>query len=388
MPNGSGTFIQGVANDELRRYGVQWHPEMIETPEGKILLENLAILAGHKEDWEPGSMIDEIRGYLDDTVPGNAVVAQGFSSGVDSSLMAAIAYPVLKDRLKLFTIDAGHLREGEPEEIIRNGRLLGPGTHMINAQEKFLRRMALCYESEEVRKRGFIPLYEYFSGDFAKMVHAIYFMQGSLAPDFIESGKTGGDTIKTHHNVAEMLAWLTMLHPLRNLFKYEVRALARELGLPEGIVNRHPSPGPGLFLDLIRPDPGYLVRLRNWWLREGAVQEYKKQIEIVRWSRARVEEILRRHKVPGTDVSWFDHVSQIVVGYADIKTTGVKGDKRRYTGSALVRAVLTSDFITVRGVYFPEDVWREIEEVLTRHKEIVRAWPDPSHKPPGTTIWQ
>ena len=185
-------------------------------------------------------------------------------------------------------------------------------------------------------------------------------LQGTLAPDRIESGITGGAVIKSHHNVGLDMGNLLQMHPIDHLFKYEVRALAREIGLPESVWNRQPFPGPGLFLRVV------------------GVPVTSDKLDIVRWADARAREILARHGI-------YDQLSQLVVAYVGVNTVGVKGDARVYGGAIVVRAVETIDFMTARGVHFSDDIEDEILNALTRHPEIVRVWFDPTEKPPATT---
>lgn len=219
--------------------------------------------------------------------------------------------------------------------------------------------MANVTDAEKKRQR-FKKIYASFFVRAAKNFGATAVLQGTLAPDRIESGATGGAIIKSHHNVDLKMDNLIQLHPIDNLFKYEVRALAREIELPESVWNRQPFPGPGLFLRVV------------------GVPATPDKLDVVRWADARVREILVQHHI-------YDQLSQLVVAYMGVNTVGVKGDGRVYGGAIVVRAIETIDFMTARSVHLSDDVEDAISSTLTRHPEIVRVWFDPTKKPPATT---
>ena len=215
----------------------------------------------------------------------------------------------------------------------------------------------------EKKRRRFKKTYAEFFTLLAKKVGASVVIQGTLAPDRIESGATGGALIKSHHNVGLTMGRLHQLHPVDHLFKYEIRALAQELALPESVSLRQPFPGPGLFIRVVgtpaTPD----------------------KLDIVRWADARTREILEKHGV-------YKALSQLVVAYIATNTVGVKGDARVYGGAIVVRAVETTDFMTARGVHFSDVIEEEISATLTRRPDIVRVWYDPTQKPPATTEFE
>jgi GMP synthase (glutamine-hydrolysing) len=338
--------------------GVQFHPEVTHTPHGKTMLANFLKCAGCENDWEPSSVITTIQ---DDVVArlGSERVIFGFSGGVDSTTVSAILAPAIKKRLLAVTIDGGHLRERELDEIRTHASLAGVRLRIMDAREEFRETMADTIDAEEKRRR-FKKVYASLLVRAAHDFDATAVLQGTLAPDRIESGATGGATIKSHHNVGLDVGTLLQLHPIDHLFKYEVRALAREIGLPESVWNRQPFPGPGLFLRVV------------------GVPATPERLELVRWADARVREILMRQRI-------YDQLSQLVVAYIGVNTVGVKGDARVYGGAIVVRAVETLDFMTARGVHFSDDVEGAISNALTRHPEIVRVWFDPTKKPPATT---
>ena len=209
------------------------------------------------------------------------------------------------------------------------------------------------------RKR-FKKLYGRILEEEAKRFKADFIVQGSLATDLIESGSAGkADLIKSHHNVGLNLK-VKELHPFRNLFKYEVRELARSLKLPSSVSERQPFPGPGLFIRIIGEPPK------------------KDKLDIVRWADGEVTDILKKQKA-------YDSVSQLIVALDCQRTVGIKGDGRVYAYSIIVRGVRTLDFMTAEGVQFPANVRREISSTVTKHPKIVRVFFDETNKPPATT---
>lgn len=350
--------IAAMVNDEGTVWGVQFHPEVTHTPHGKVILGNFLRLAGCEDDWRPASLVASIRENVLSEL-GDRKAIFGFSGGVDSTTLSAILSPVLKERLIAVTIDGGHLREKELYEIHAHAHAAGVGLAVIDARLDFTEALADITDAEEKRRR-FKKVYAKLLVETAGKFGATAVIQGTLAPDRIESGTTGGALIKSHHNVDLDAGKLAQLHPIGHLFKYEIRALAKELGLPESVWNRQPFPGPGLFIRIV------------------GVPATPEMLDVVRWADAQTKEILEKHNL-------YKDLSQLVVAYLGTKTVGVKGDGRVYGGAVVVRAVQTLDFMTARGVHLPEAAESEICTVLTRHPQIVRVWFDPTKKPPATT---
>lgn len=362
----TSAHVDGIAAfaDPTNTYlGVLFHPEVTQTRFGQTILENFVRMCGCEKDWWPTSMISTIRDGVVEAARGEKLL-EGYSGGVDSSILAAICAPALGRNLRGVTIDADNLRLGELEEIRRHATILGLDLDVIDAGES----VALfdTIDAEKKRKRVFqdgiyVPNLVQAIQEFG----AELLLQGTTAPDLIESGATGGDVIKTHHNVGIDVG-IPQLHPLGHLFKYEVRALGRELGLSKSIWARKPFPGPGLFIRII----GTLVT--------------HQLLACVREADAEVDDILRRSLTE----EQYDDISQIVVAYLGINTVGQKGDKRVYTGSILVRAIKTLDFMTAEGVAFGAEIQHEIARTVTRHPLVARAFFDPTGKPPGTTEFE
>ena len=348
-----------MANPEKRIWGVQFHPEVTHSEEGKeILLNFLGKISGCQKDWKPADIINEIRNKTAGAAKGKKAII-GFSGGVDSTTLSAVLSAVFQKNLLAVSIDTGALRRNELEEIAGNAKSAGVNLKIVKAAGRFQKVIGKNTHSELKRKR-FKKLYGRILEEEAKRFKADFIIQGSLATDLIESGSAGkADLIKSHHNVGLNLK-IKELHPFRNLFKYEVRELARQLRLPDSISGRQPFPGPGLFIRVIGEPPK------------------KEKLEIVRWADGEVTDILKKYKL-------YDDISQLIVALDCHRTVGIKGDGRVYAYSVIVRAVKTMDFMTAHGVQFPAHIRKEISSVVTRHPRIVRVFFDETDKPPATT---
>ena len=354
-----GKVIEAMSNAAKYIWGVQFHPEVTHTKEGKkILLNFLERIAKCERDWQPADMVDDIRNETAKASQGKRAII-GFSGGVDSTTLSAALAPVFGKKLLGICIDTGGLRRNEPEEIKSNAVAAGVNLKIVKAAARFQKAVGKQTHSELKRKR-FKKLYGRILEEEAKRFGADFIVQGSLATDIIESGSAGkADLIKSHHNVGLNLK-VKELHPFRNLFKYEVRELARQLKLPRSISERQPFPGPGLFIRII------------------GEPSQKDKLDIVRWADGVVADILKKHKVYGD-------VSQLIVALDCQRTVGIKGDGRVYAYSVIVRGVKTLDFMTAEGYQFPANVRREISTTVTKHPKIVRVFFDETNKPPATT---
>ena len=364
LPKGFKTIatskgIAAMSYPAKKIWGVQFHPEVEHTPCGKEILSNFIFdICKITRDWKPKNIISSIQEQVIETI-GDKKVIGGFSGGVDSTTLFAILSPALKKNLLGICIDGGHLREGELKEIKANARAAKVKLVVIDAVSRFESALRGITDAEKKRS-AFKKIYKDILETEAKKFKADAIIQGSLATDYIESGATGGMLIKSHHNIGLSFRINYELHPLKDLFKYEVRSLAKAAGLPKTVSGRHPFPGPGLFIRII-----------------GAPVTAER-LNILRFADAEVRRILNEEKAD-------KDISQLVVALDCTPTVGVKGDARVYASSVIVRAVETSDFMTATGHQFASEVRRRISDEVTKHPELVRVFYDETNKPPATT---
>lgn len=338
-----------------RIWGIQCHPETSESEYGKQLLKNFLDICGTQCDWNPMDVITGIQNEVLEAMGKNDKACIAYSGGVDSTFLLSVLQPVLGSWLNPVTIDAGNLREGELAEIRTNALIAGATRlFVIDAKDEFLAWLGGISDAETKRRR-FREIYAHALIKYMHTSGSAYLIQGTLATDRIESGKEGSaEVIKTHHNVG-----VDSLEPLRHFFKDEVRQLAETTGLDRSLIKRMPFPGPGLFVRII-----------------GApVTEHL--LSIVRWADAEVRALVKTREE--TDI-----ISQLIVALIAVRTTGVKGDRRSYGYSIVVRGMETLDFMTGRGHEFIPALRREIKQKLTQHPDIVRVWFDETDKPPAT----
>ncbi len=358
-----------IVGDAARHfYAVQFHPEVHHTPNGARLLENFVRLAGFAGDWTMGAYREEAIRKIREQV-GNAKVICGLSGGVDSSVAAVLIHEAIGDQLTCVFVDHGLLRQGEAEEVVTMFR-----DHynmaLIHADEQalFLGELEGVSDPETKRKiigRLFIDVFQKHAGEVGG---AKFLAQGTLYPDVIESVSFSGGpsvTIKSHHNVGGLpeKMGLKLVEPLRELFKDEVRALGRELGLPASFIGRHPFPGPGLAIRC----PGEITR---------------EKLQILRKADAVFIDQIRRHGL-------YDEIWQAFVAILPVKTVGVMGDGRSYDYACALRAVtsvdgMTADYYPFSHAFLGETATRIINEV----KGINRVTYDINSKPPGTIEWE
>jgi len=355
----SGETIAAMSNVERKKWGLQFHPEVTHTKEGRRILENfISRICGCQPDWRPADVISDIQNEVLNTAAGKKAII-GFSGGVDSTTLSAILAPVLGKDLLAICIDTGALRKGEVAEIRAAAKEAGVRLKVVRASRLFQKAIGKTTDAEKKRGR-FKKAYKGIFEKEVRLFGADFVVQGTLATDIIESGKVGNAAlIKSHHNVGLGFS-VEELHPFRNLFKYEVRDLAKKMMLPVSIIERQPFPGPGLFLRVIgkppRPD----------------------KLAVVRWADHEVRRILAEHHL-------LSEISQLIVALVCVPTVGIKGDGRVYKPSVVVRAVHTSDFMTVSGFQIPDEVRRIISGEITKHPGIVRVFFDETNKPPATT---
>ncbi|HPP07080.1 MAG TPA: glutamine-hydrolyzing GMP synthase, partial [Syntrophorhabdaceae bacterium] len=358
-----------IIKDKNREiYGVQFHPEVHHTPKGKRILKNfLYKICKCKGLYSPRSFVDTAVEHIKSQVGDNQVIC-ALSGGVDSSVVSALVHKAIGDRLHCIFVNNGVLRKNEVEEVIGAFEdIMHIRLHYVNAEDAFLKALKGVKDPERKRKiigRLFIKVFE----EEAKKIGDVKFLaQGTLYPDVIESVSFKGPsaTIKSHHNVGGLpkRMKLTLIEPLRELFKDEVRIVGRELGLPDYIIERQPFPGPGLAIRII----GEVTRERLELLREAD--------SIVR------EEIEKNRR--------FKNIWQSFAILIPVKTVGVMGDERTYANVIALRVVESEDAMTADWSRLPYDVLDRVSRrIINEVPGINRVVYDISSKPPSTIEWE
>jgi GMP synthase (glutamine-hydrolysing) len=358
-----------IADERRRFYGTMFHPEVVHTPRGAALLANFVQnIAGIAPDWNMKAFARESIARIRAQV-GQSKVICGLSGGVDSSVAALLIHEAIGDRLICIFVDTGLMRAGEAEEVVSlfRGHYNIPLVH-VDAGDLFLGALAGVADPERKRKIIGSAFIDVFEAEAAKVGGADFLAQGTLYPDVIESvSPLGGPsvTIKSHHNVGGLPARMRMklVEPLRELFKNEVRALGRELGLPPAFVGRHPFPGPGLAIRV----PGEVTR---------------EKLEILRAADTIWLDEIRKAQL-------YDEIWQAFAVLLPVRSVGVMGDDRTYEHVCAVRAVTSTDGMTADSYPFEHAfLARAATRIINEVKGINRVVYDVTSKPPGTIEWE
>ena len=347
-------------------YGLQWHPEVIHTKHGTRILHNFIFqVCKAQANWQMEDLIGKMENELRSEINGGRAII-GLSGGIDSSVATALAAKALGENLTAVYVDHGFMREGETESIRQTFEKFDINFIIADAHERFMSKLQGVIEPETKRKimgEEFIRVFE----EIAKQSGAEYLIQGTIYPDRIESGfRKNSEIIKSHHNVAglpEKMNFKKILEPLRDLYKDEVRKIARILDLPKELVNRQPFPGPGLAVRII-----------------GSLTEEK--ICIAKSSDKIVREEIERNELGGGLWQYFTVVT-------DTKATGVKGDARAYGFVVAVRAMESREAMTASFAKVPYQLLEKISTRITNEvPDVTRVVYDVTHKPPATIEWE
>ena len=351
--------------DGEKLWGVQFHPEVFHSTCGMDLLRNFVVdICSSRQSWSATSFIETTVAQLKEQL-GNDKVVLGLSGGVDSSVAAVLLNRAIGDRLTCIFVDHGMLRKDEFKSVMRDYECLGLNVIGVDASAKFFSELAGVTEPERKRKiigKGFIDVFDH---EAHKLTDVKWLGQGTIYPDCIESLSITGTTIKSHHNVGGLPEKmnLRLCEPLRLLFKDEVRAVGRALGMPEHLITRHPFPGPGLAVRIlgdITPEKVHILQEADHIFIQG----------------------LR-------DWGLYDKVWQAGVILLPVQSVGVMGDERTYERAVALRAVTSTDAMTADWAHLPYEFLAEVSnKIINKVRGVNRVTYDISSKPPATIEWE
>ena len=361
--------IAAMADPSRHLYGVQFHPEVTHTLQGKRIFDHFLFDLCHCEPlWTAANIVDDAIARVRELV-GQDKVLLGLSGGVDSSVVAALLHRAIGDQLTCVFVDNGLLRKNEGDQVMAMfAKNMGVKVIRADAESRFLNKLAGIADPEQKRKIIGNMFIEIFDDEAAKLKDVKWLAQGTIYPDVIESAaaKTGkAHVIKSHHNVGGLPddMQFKLVEPLRELFKDEVRKIGLELGLPYDMVYRHPFPGPGLGVRIL-----------------GEVK--KEYADLLREADAIFIEELH-------NADWYHKTSQAFAVFIPVKSVGVVGDARRYAWVIGLRAVETVDFMTARWAHLPYELLEKVSNrIINEITGVSRVVYDVSSKPPATIEWE
>ena len=357
-----------IRHEKRPLFGVQFHPEVAHTEIGREVLENFVFrISKARPTWTMKSFIEKVVEEIRAKVGPEERVICALSGGIDSTVTACLVHRAIGERLVCIFVNNGLLRKGEAESVLSVMRSLGLNVRYVDASEKFLGRLKGVTDPEEKRRIIGHTFIEIFEEEAKKVGNVTYLAQGTLYPDVIESVSFKGPsaTIKSHHNVGGLpeRMKLKLIEPLRELFKDEVREIARELGLPEDIIYRQPFPGPGLAIRIL-----------------GEVTP--ERLEILREADAIVLEEMKRS-------GWYRKVWQSFAVLLPVRTVGVMGDYRTYEHVVAIRCVDSVDAMTADWTRLPYELLARLSNrIINEVRGVNRVVYDISSKPPATIEWE